>query len=476
MVLSWCVKRRSRRCANLGCWSRVVARYPFGRSNFILWTMTEGASEITELSPTDALNASEPLSREQLYETVWQEPMLRIAARLGVSSSYMARVCTELRVPRPQRGYWAQLEVGKAPDRPALPPARPGDVVVWKVGGAFTTSQPMVAQAARTPEVLTIPRFRKPALDRPHELLAGVKPVFLKTRTNGEDGLLRPFKRLLVDIVVSEATLDGALDFANRLFQSLEAKGHRVVFAPANTRIRRAEFDVREAAPKTHYYPRTWSPDRSTVVYVGAVPIGLTLFEVTESIEAVYVKGDYIPVRTLTAEQLRRYKEPYNWRTHKDYASGRLCLQAYSPDWRAPWTKQWREGKPSQLAAQIPQIVREVEGAAPELAARIVEAETKAEAERIVWEAQRQREREEAERARRVKARQDAKQDILSAIAGWDQAMRIHAFFAAAEGAIRGLSEEEQHLVSGRLQEARTLIGEVDPLALLKRWRTPEER
>lgn len=115
-------------------------------------------------------------------------------------------------------------------------------------------------------------------------------------------------------------------------------------------------------------------------------------------------------------------------------------------------------------------------GAAPELAARIVEADNKAEAERIAWEAQRQRDREEAERARRVKARHDAKQDILSAIAGWDHAMRIHAFFAAAESAIRGLSDDEQRLVSGKLEEARTLVGEVDPLALLKRWKTPEER
>lgn len=160
--------------------------------------MTEGASEITESSPSDALNASEPLSREQLYELVWREPMLRIAERLGVSSSYMARVCTELRVPRPQRGYWAQLEVGKAPAKPELPPSRPGHVVVWKVGGTFTTSQSMVAQATRTAELLSIARFRKPALDKPHELLACVEPLFLKTRTNGEDGLLRPFKRLLV--------------------------------------------------------------------------------------------------------------------------------------------------------------------------------------------------------------------------------------------------------------------------------------
>jgi hypothetical protein len=46
---------------------------------------------------------------------VWSEPMLRVAARFGVSSSHMARVCTLLNVPRPERGYWAKLAVGKAP-------------------------------------------------------------------------------------------------------------------------------------------------------------------------------------------------------------------------------------------------------------------------------------------------------------------------------------------------------------------------
>lgn len=46
-----------------------------------------------------------PVSREALYEIVWDAPMLKVAARFGVSSSYMARVCTLLNVPRPERGY-----------------------------------------------------------------------------------------------------------------------------------------------------------------------------------------------------------------------------------------------------------------------------------------------------------------------------------------------------------------------------------
>ncbi len=71
-------------------------------------------------------------TREELYALVWAEPMTRVAAQFDVSSSYLARVCTVLNVPRPERGYWSKLAVGKAPVPEALPPAQPGDQLVWR--------------------------------------------------------------------------------------------------------------------------------------------------------------------------------------------------------------------------------------------------------------------------------------------------------------------------------------------------------
>ena len=73
---------------------------------------------------------SDTWTREALYELVWSQPMIKLADRFGVSSSYMAPVCTLLNVPRPERGYWAKLAVGKAPERPALPAPHPGVATV----------------------------------------------------------------------------------------------------------------------------------------------------------------------------------------------------------------------------------------------------------------------------------------------------------------------------------------------------------
>ena len=55
-----------------------------------------------------------------------------------------------------------------------------------------------------------------------------------------------------------------------------------------------------------------WSPARITVVRSGEIRFGLTLFEMTESVEMVYVGGSkYTPLRDLTPEQLRRFREPW---------------------------------------------------------------------------------------------------------------------------------------------------------------------
>lgn len=383
-------------------------------------------TDLSQENESAASNASqEPVTRERLYELVWSEPMLRVGERFGVSSSYMARVCADLRVPRPARGYWAQREFGKAlPEAPPLPHARPGDITMWTPGASLCLPRSASGRPSHTaiPNSESRPRGeggqairqrRKPA-NKLHELLVGAKPHFLKTRKT-EAELLRPYKRLLVDIVVSENQLDAALGIANELFLSLEGKGHRVTFAPPDARMRRAQFDVREVSKKNHYYG-TWSPDRITVVYIGNVPIGVTLFETTEEIEVIYDHGTYVPVRDLSAAELRRYQGPLHWRTKREGATGRFCIQAYCPHQMVAWKKQWLAAGTKEMASLISAVAQELETAAPFLVSQLAEAEARAEAQRRQWEEESRLRREEEERRRQAKLRQDATSDLLAAI------------------------------------------------------------
>lgn len=60
--------------------------------------------------------------REQLYEELWAEPTRTVAARYGITDVGLAKVCHQLRVPKPPRGYWAKKAAGRpVPRRPKLP-------------------------------------------------------------------------------------------------------------------------------------------------------------------------------------------------------------------------------------------------------------------------------------------------------------------------------------------------------------------
>lgn len=434
----------------------------------------------------------EPVTREQLYEMVWDKPMLKLAETFGVSGSYLARVCTELRVPRPERGHWAKLEFGKSSPQPPLPPTRPGDITHWKPGMAvgLTIRTTVRERRARTVEAIApvadvgaskAPKIALP-LDKRHELLVGVRPLFLKTRES-DTGLLRPFKKHLVDLVSSERNLDANLDAADALFKALTAKGHRVLMAPSyspTNQMRRVPVDEREVPTKNGYHQGVWSPDRLTVVYVGDIPIGLTLFEMTESVEMVYIGGTkgskYLPVRDLKPAQLRLYREPRYWRTHRHGASGRLALQAYSPSWSVAWVKRWQETKAGQFASMVPGIVAELGQAGPDIGSKLEEARVKAQAAELKRQEERLREQEAAHRARNLKAQQDARSELLAAISSWEQTRTVHAFFASIEQEAETLKADERKALRARLDLARELVGELDALGALRKWKAPHER
>jgi hypothetical protein len=145
------------------------------------------------------------VSREELYELVWSEPMVRVAEQFKVSGSYMARVCSTLRVPRPERGYWAKLAVGKAPEKPPLPEAPSGCQLSWSQEGGL--------QSPPRPRLMPPPP--RPPRRQLSRVVTGVHGLIRDAKGHYDDGYrvdegqhFRPRKRLLVDVTASRAGLD----------------------------------------------------------------------------------------------------------------------------------------------------------------------------------------------------------------------------------------------------------------------------
>lgn len=60
------------------------------------------------------------LSREELYELVWAEPMKNLAVRFGISDVALKKTCARAVIPTPDRGYWAKREAGKSTTQQSL--------------------------------------------------------------------------------------------------------------------------------------------------------------------------------------------------------------------------------------------------------------------------------------------------------------------------------------------------------------------
>ena len=413
------------------------------------------------------------LTREELYSLVWAEPMLKVAAQFDVSSSYMARICSLLDIPRPPRGYWAKLAVGKAPSIPPLPEAKPdGDLMCSLNGYEIHVDRPLPRPPSKT-------RNRKPKLksERPsqHPLVAGAKQHFESGRLSYEGDYLKPAKWTLIDLAVTKTGLDKALAFANELFFYLEERGHSVVLSPKGAGFRRADVDEREVPQKRRGYfeNNLWWPHRCTVVYVGTVAIGLTIIEMSEEAEVRSVNGKYVRVEDYVPP---KREQDYSWTTTRAMATGRLCLQAYSPYGRATWVNRWQESKKRDLSTQVKTITKELERAAVDIARMVEEGERQAKLERQQWEIERARQLKVDAERRAVQARKESTDEIFQIISEWSKVFQIEQFFHDVELRAAGLGAEDSDRLLERLKLARELIGSVDALDHFMLWKSPEER
>ena len=422
--------------------------------------------DLPELGPDVSVD------REQLHRLIWSRPIAKLAKQFGVSDSYLVRVCRSLQVPRPARGHWVKIKAGKRVPIAPLTPARPGLATHWYKGTALDKSNLPHEQEQDVEPGL--PRRRATL----HPLVRRARPLFENSRPIDEGAYLKPFKRLLVDIVVSKGSLDTGLALANAVFLSLEAAGHRVAYSLPSQRMSRAEIEERRV-PKPRLgprYPTLWSPWRSTLVHIGPVPIGLALIEISEEITMHYVDGKYIPDAQYLATRGKNHYKDSSWTTQKDVPSGKFRLVAYAPQWDVDWSATWDETKEKSLKSQIPHIVSFLGLQAKVLVAKIAEADRKAEADRLAREASWVRYKRQQDREDIQKSKQQSQTQLEGIIALWAKLKSTDQFLEGVAQAATSLPDENKNRVMDRLALAHELLGSQEPLEHFLQWLAPAER
>lgn len=105
------------------------------------------------------------LTRQDLYQLVWSEPMSQLAKRFGVSDVGLSKACRRAVIPVPERGYWAKRQAGKLTVQQPLPPRDPGMSDEVEVGGRTSWAHGALTDELAGEETPSPPAFPEDIAD-----------------------------------------------------------------------------------------------------------------------------------------------------------------------------------------------------------------------------------------------------------------------------------------------------------------------
>lgn len=124
-----------------------------------------------------------PLTRDQLYEQVWAEPMTKVAARLGLSDVGLAKICYQAEIPVPPRGYWAKKRNGKRVFRKRLPKLDEPIEFVFRPQPRVVAHKPPAPEYGEEVDAL-IAAAKSPPKITPRTELTDLHPLVERTRVS----------------------------------------------------------------------------------------------------------------------------------------------------------------------------------------------------------------------------------------------------------------------------------------------------
>ena len=309
------------------------------------------------------------VTREELYERVWTTPMRTLAAEFGLSDVGLKKTCRRMRVPTPERGYWARKAAGQKVRRtplPKLPASVAGEALVATFSDTprvpepeVEPSGPVAEQAAfeeRPENRLVVPDV----LEHPHRLVAASVTAMRSAKPSPQQ-ILEPRGARCLDLSVSMGTVDRALRVYDVLIKALESRGHGVELVADEKRTR-------------------------TVVRIGERRIGISISEKVDRTERPKpAKADF-----------------FHGKQYDHTPSGRLTF-TISGGYLAS-RQSWSDGKRQRLEGCLNDIIVGLVATNEELARR----EEEVAARQRAWEEEQRRRREAQERAEAEAARRRA--------------------------------------------------------------------
>ncbi|QDG52082.1 hypothetical protein FIV42_15420 [Persicimonas caeni] len=377
------------------------------------------------------------ISREELYERVWNTPVYRLADEFGLSGRGLGKICERHRIPTPPRGYWAKLQHGNDVDREPLPKLAENEQRFQTISfyppppdpPLSADEQEQIEQEQKAEREVVVPE----ELRNPHPLVKRTKRALERAKP-GRYARLHPAGDDTLSVAVGRPSIDRAMRIMDALIKALEERGHEVV------------------VEKNH------RGEKQTAVKIGGESVP---FELTER-----AREEVRELKTTGREAMsRRFAlaigdDPT---VREFFPSGELTLSIVTRIYHRDIRRTWSDAKKQRVEDCLNDFISSVIKTAAALRERRKEQE----------EAARQREIEKAREAEEEKARQARERELeeerrrlteLEAEAdAWHRAQRIRAYVGAVI-AEKGTGEDGSEL-SDWIAWAKRKADELDPLS-----------
>ncbi len=272
-------------------------------------------------------NQKNKIERNSLYDQVWSQPMSRLAPKYGISDVMLKKICRQMNIPTPPRGYWAKVQNNIRVDKAKLPKLKMGQPTTYWIQKRDLVSPKAETQDEKFSEeatqILANINARKPIkvakrLASPHPMIEKTRQILTKSGTDRYGILTGSWQKNALDIRVSCNMHSRALRIFDAIIKYFDRQAIPVVVENAYRR-------------------------RNTHVIVFEEKVSLLLREPTRRSQHQLTEED--------KEELERWShaliQKYDYRP-----SGCLTLEI-DDYWARGIKNRWTDGKKKRLENQL---------------------------------------------------------------------------------------------------------------------------
>jgi hypothetical protein len=176
------------------------------------------------------------LTRKELYDLVWSEPMISLAKKYSMSDNGLRKICKRMNIPIPKTGHWQKIRYGKRLSITPLPSEYSGKDEInlsLRVEGDKSNSDSPSPLAILQKEIESDPKLPlivPEKLCSPDNLVAAAKAILTNQKPDNFNykGMVYSSRGTL-DIRVTRENVGRALRFMDAFIKLMRARGHNVV-------------------------------------------------------------------------------------------------------------------------------------------------------------------------------------------------------------------------------------------------------